>query len=79
VIRVRKLEDCIEWKVIDDGIGISREKLKKLFSSSREETGYGMFNVDKRIKYTSVRLWRPALEQKRDRNYGYHQDTCIHT
>ena len=48
-----KLEDNkIEWKIIDDGIGMSRLKAEHLLDKDGMgiSSGYGIGNVDKRIK-----------------------------
>jgi two-component system, sensor histidine kinase YesM len=43
--------DNILWKIIDDGVGISQIRLKDILSSDENrETGYGIVNVDQRIK-----------------------------
>lgn len=48
-----KLEDNkIVWKIIDDGIGMSKEALDNILNNEDigESSGYGITNVDKRIK-----------------------------
>ncbi|MFD0710567.1 sensor histidine kinase [Paenibacillus sp. GCM10027626] len=43
-------EDCIEFKVIDDGVGISQETIGQIFHPHGMKLGYGIRNVDQRIK-----------------------------
>lgn len=46
----RKTSEGIELKVIDNGIGMRAENVKKLLSSPGQTGGYGVKNVDERIK-----------------------------
>lgn len=55
VIEGRIIDEEIELRVIDDGIGIEPDKLSKIVDvlegrSKGEGIGYGMFNVNERIK-----------------------------
>lgn len=48
---ILKEGDKILWKVIDDGVGISKKSLQDLLSNDEtREHGYGIVNVDQRIK-----------------------------
>jgi two-component system, sensor histidine kinase YesM len=50
-IVVCKDGENILWEVIDDGIGISKVRLKSILNSEENaESGYGIVNVDQRIK-----------------------------
>lgn len=40
----------IEFKIKDDGVGISEDVQKKIFTSDENSKGYGIRNVDARIK-----------------------------
>jgi two-component system sensor histidine kinase YesM len=42
--------NCIEFRIIDDGIGISRDRLKSILSKDTNTTAHGIRNVDDRIK-----------------------------
>ncbi|WP_435922477.1 sensor histidine kinase [Paenibacillus sp. DYY-L-2] len=46
----RRTSEGIELKVIDNGIGIRAETVRKLLSSPSQTGGYGVKNVDERIK-----------------------------
>lgn len=46
----RLIEGCIELKVIDNGIGMRPETVRRLMSESKDAGGYGVKNVDERIK-----------------------------
>jgi len=55
VIEGKIIDKEVELKIIDNGIGIEEEKLLKIIDvlegrSKGEGVGYGMFNVDERIK-----------------------------
>ena len=50
IIKGRIVEDGIELKVIDNGIGIHREAWKSLKVVGQRQGGYGIQNVDERIK-----------------------------
>ena len=39
--------------VSDDGIGMEEDKVKELLKKDGNKTGYGLFNVDRRIKLFS--------------------------
>lgn len=43
-------DDRIIFKIIDDGVGIKREMLQGLFAETNNNRGYGIINVDDRIK-----------------------------
>jgi sensor histidine kinase YesM len=45
-----RLKDCIELKIIDNGIGMKPETLRKMLSASTQSDGYGLINVQERIK-----------------------------
>ncbi|MBE9915186.1 sensor histidine kinase [Paenibacillus donghaensis] len=45
-----RLKDCIELKIIDNGIGMKPETLRKMLSTSTQSDGYGLINVQERIK-----------------------------
>ena len=45
-------EDVLKISVSDDGIGMTREKLKSLRKFSGEKTGVGLKNVHERIQLT---------------------------
>ncbi len=49
-IKVYKEDGNIFMKIIDDGIGMTDEVLKQILLDSHTRKGYGMFNVDQRIK-----------------------------
>ncbi|WP_313641781.1 histidine kinase, partial [Paenibacillus sp.] len=47
----RKEDDNILFRIIDDGIGIRQERIDQIFDSKgHTNTGYGVRNVDQRIK-----------------------------
>lgn len=46
----RQLDDRIELKVIDNGLGMRPETLKKMLSNTAKSDGYGLKNVEERIK-----------------------------
>jgi two-component system sensor histidine kinase YesM len=43
-------ESRIIFKIIDNGIGMKKEKVDQLLNNDEEKLGYGIFNVDQRIK-----------------------------
>jgi len=43
-------QDAIVFKVIDDGIGIGRDTIEQIFNPNGIKIGYGIRNVDQRIK-----------------------------
>ncbi|MBE9912506.1 HAMP domain-containing protein [Paenibacillus donghaensis] len=43
-------EQAIEFKIIDDGIGMTADTIRQIFSPSGIKMGYGIRNVDQRIK-----------------------------
>ncbi len=50
-ILVKKEGEFMVWTVIDDGVGIGRERLKYILcKEENSEGGYGMMNVDQRVK-----------------------------
>ncbi|MEC0368849.1 sensor histidine kinase [Paenibacillus chibensis] len=49
-ITAEALERGIAFKVIDDGIGMTAETIRQIFSPSGIKVGYGIRNVDQRIK-----------------------------
>jgi two-component system sensor histidine kinase YesM len=46
----RQLDDRIELKIIDNGVGMRPETLKKMLSNTSQSDGYGLKNVEERIK-----------------------------
>lgn len=46
----KRLEDSIELKIIDNGIGMRPETLEKMLSNIIQSDGYGLKNVKERIK-----------------------------
>jgi two-component system sensor histidine kinase YesM len=46
----RQLDDRIELKIIDNGLGMRPETLKKMLSNTVQSDGYGLKNVEERIK-----------------------------
>lgn len=50
IISAEIKEDTIVFKIIDDGVGMKREELQKLFIEGSDSRGYGIKNVDDRIK-----------------------------
>lgn len=67
-IAARKEGDDILFQVIDDGMGMRPKRLKEILNSSSEsETGYGIRNIDQRIKLQygliyGVSIWsRPGI------------------
>ncbi|OMF36915.1 sensor with HAMP domain protein [Paenibacillus sp. FSL H8-0548] len=46
----RRLDNRIELKIIDNGIGMRPETLKKMLFNTTESDGYGLKNVEERIK-----------------------------
>ncbi len=52
-IAARKEEDEIHYRIIDDGMGMPARKVEEILnpvSESESETGYGIRNIDQRIK-----------------------------
>ncbi len=50
-IVIREVKGQVCWKVIDDGVGMPKEKLLSLAETEKPGThGYGIANVDQRIK-----------------------------
>ena len=53
-IKVFRDADLLILKIIDDGVGINKDKLKKIKESLEDgnssQVGYGMFNVNERIR-----------------------------
>jgi sensor histidine kinase YesM len=49
-ISIRRVNDDIEFKVIDDGVGMRRETIRQIFLKDGVGIGYGIRNVDARIK-----------------------------
>ena len=48
---VERNDEDVLWKVIDDGVGISKDKLKLIMNNfENDDHGYGITNVDQRIK-----------------------------
>lgn len=50
LIKACRIGDLIELKVIDNGIGMKPHTVERLLNNSRQEGGYGVKNVDERIK-----------------------------
>lgn len=46
----RRMGDLLELKVIDNGIGMRPDTLKDMLAGPRQQGGYGLKNVDERIK-----------------------------
>jgi two-component system, sensor histidine kinase YesM len=42
--------DCIYFRIIDNGVGMNRAKFEKLSKINSMEMGYGIYNVNQRIK-----------------------------
>jgi two-component system, sensor histidine kinase YesM len=42
--------DTVIFKIIDNGVGIKGEIIKRILSHNNAKTGYGIYNVDERIK-----------------------------
>ncbi len=49
-VSVRLVDQRIEFRIADDGIGISEETLRDIFTKDGMRRGYGIRNVDERIK-----------------------------
>lgn len=49
-IEATLIEDRIQFKVIDDGIGMNSDTINQIFSAAGVRLGYGIRNVDERIK-----------------------------
>ena len=50
-IKIKEHLDSVEVKVVDDGVGISKERLKKLLvNRGSGQRGIGLLNTDKRLK-----------------------------
>jgi sensor histidine kinase YesM len=49
-ISIKRVNDDIEFKVIDDGVGMRRETIRQIFLKDGVGIGYGIRNVDARIK-----------------------------
>lgn len=67
-IVARKEGDDILFYIIDDGLGMKPKRLKEILNTSNEsETGYGIRNIDQRIKLQygimyGVSIWsRPSI------------------
>lgn len=66
-IQIKEHLDFVEVKIVDDGVGISKEKLKKLLINRRaEQHGIGLLNTDKRLK----QLYGHGLDIKSTINKG---------
>ena len=50
-ICAHKVGGFIRYQIVDDGIGLSVQRIAEIFDRSKEsETGYGIRNIDQRIK-----------------------------
>jgi two-component system sensor histidine kinase YesM len=49
-ITAHMVNSTIVFKVIDDGIGMNQDTIKQIFNQDGIQVGYGIRNVDKRIK-----------------------------
>lgn len=48
---VKRVEDKIIWRIIDDGVGISKTNMEAILRSDENfAQGYGIVNVDQRVK-----------------------------
>jgi two-component system, sensor histidine kinase YesM len=47
---VKRQEEMIVWRIIDDGVGISRGRQQEMEQTDQFAAGYGVINVDQRIK-----------------------------
>ena len=52
IVKVRQEGDTIVFKVIDDGMGMTISQLEQSFAKRDHASGYGIRNVDDRIKLT---------------------------
>ncbi|MCL6456463.1 MAG: histidine kinase, partial [Gorillibacterium sp.] len=52
IVKVKQDGDDILLKVIDDGMGMTRERLEQSFHKTDQTSGYGIKNVNDRIKLT---------------------------
>lgn len=52
IVKLKREKDVIVLKVIDDGIGMTPEQLENAMNKSDNLSGYGVKNVDDRIKLT---------------------------
>jgi sensor histidine kinase YesM len=40
----------LDFRIVDDGIGMKQETLRQIWSNDQSRIGYGIRNVDERIK-----------------------------
>jgi len=50
VVKLKAQDEDILLQVIDDGLGMTREQLAQAFNKANNQSGYGIKNVDDRIK-----------------------------
>ncbi|MFD0717191.1 sensor histidine kinase [Paenibacillus sp. GCM10027626] len=61
-IAARKRGDEIWFQIIDDGMGMRPERIKEILNpSSENETGYGIRNIDQRIKLQYGHLYGVSI------------------
>lgn len=66
-IQIKELLEVVEIKIVDDGVGIAKERLEKLLTNRRDEQhGIGLLNTDKRLK----QLFGHGLDIKSTVNKG---------
>ncbi|MUG65109.1 HAMP domain-containing protein [Paenibacillus campinasensis] len=52
IVRLRQEEEDIVLQVIDDGVGMTKEQLNRALNKTDPGSGYGVKNVDDRVKLT---------------------------
>ena len=68
-LRIRESFDGVTFYVSDNGVGMSKETIEKLFEEPKENKSIGVYNIDKRLK----NLYHTGLEVESTMNLG----TCV--
>ena len=68
-LRIRESFDAVTFYVSDNGVGMSKETIEKLFEEPKENKSIGVYNIDKRLK----NLYHTGLYVESTINLG----TCV--
>ena len=68
-LRIRESFDSVTFYVSDNGVGMSKETIERLFEEPKENKSIGVYNIDKRLK----NLYHTGLYVESTMNLG----TCV--